>query len=307
VTLKIPVEIHTLRQIVEWGAEQFDQAGLYFGHGTETALDESAWLVSHVLNVSPDYSGVDVEQRLDESQKQAIAKLLQRRIEEKRPAAYLINEAWFAGHAFYVDERVLIPRSPLAELINEEFQPWIGQHQIENILEIGTGSGCIAIACALAFPEAKKLVATDISDEALAVAAMNRSRYGLEDRLELIQSDLFSSLATQQYDIIISNPPYVDAQDMADLPDEFRHEPELGLTAGQDGLDLVVPMLAQASDYLKPGGIIVIEVGNSWEALEQRFPEVPFTWLEFEYGGEGVFLLTAEVLSEFRNSFISES
>ena len=301
-TLQLPSEELTLRQMVEWGAEQFDRAELYFGHGTDNALDEAAWLTAHALGVSPDYAGVDIEQLLGEQEKADILALYQRRILERQPAAYLIHEAWFAGLAFYVDERVLVPRSPIAELIAEGFQPWLGQHQVGRILEIGTGSGCIAIACALAFPQAQ-VDATDISPDALAVARQNQTRYGLEGRLELIQSDLFSALSGRQYDIIVSNPPYVDAQDMATLPDEFRHEPELGLTAGEDGLDLVVPMLAQAGDYLNPGGILVVEVGNSWMALEKRFPEVPFTWLEFAHGGQGVFMLSAETLAAHRDSF----
>lgn len=301
-TLNLPEQANTLRQIVEWGAGQLEQAGLYFGHGTDNALDEAAYLTAYALGVRPDYDGVDIEQILSEKEKAAILELFQRRITERRPAAYLIHEAWFAGMAFYVDERVLIPRSPIAELTQDGFQPWLGATKVERILEIGTGSGCIAIACALAFPEAR-VDATDISPDALAVAGLNRGHYQLEERLELIQSDLFSALHGRQYDIIVSNPPYVDAEDMADLPEEFRHEPELGLRAGQDGLDLVVPMLAQASDYLRPGGILVVEVGNSWEALERRFPDVPFTWLEFEFGGHGVFVLDAATLAAHRHVF----
>ena len=301
-TLSLPVQDMTLRQMVEWGADQFEAAGLYFGHGTDNALDEAAWLVAHALGVSPDYQGVDIDRGLSDTEKAAIFSLFQRRIEERKPAAYLIHEAWFAGRPFYVDERVLVPRSPIAELIADGFQPWLGDKPVGRILEIGTGSGCIAIACALAFPEAE-VDAVDISPEALAVAAQNRARYELDDRLELIPSDLFSALQGRRYDIIVSNPPYVDAQDMASLPEEFRHEPELGLAAGTDGLDLVVPMLAQASDYLNPGGLLVVEVGNSWEALEARFPEVPFTWLDFEHGGQGVFLLDAETVAAYRHLF----
>ena len=300
--LQLPDQAMSLRQMVEWGAEQFDAAGLFFGHGTDNALDEAAWLVGHALGVQPDYAGVDIDRILSEQEKQAILALFQRRVSERKPAAYLINEAWFAGLPFYVDERVLVPRSPIAELITDGFQPWLGDHPVGHILEIGTGSGCIAIACALAFPEAK-VDAADISPDALAVAEQNRQRYELGDRLELIQSDLFSALQGRRYDIIVSNPPYVDAEDMASLPQEFRHEPELGLTAGAEGLDLVMPMLAQASDYLKPGGLLVVEVGNSWAALEARFPEVPFTWLEFEHGGHGVFLLDAATLVEYRHEF----
>lgn len=301
-SLKLPEQDMTLRQMVEWGAGQFEQAGLYFGHGTDNALDEAAWLLAYALGVRPDYEGVDIEQRLTEQEKAAVFELYQRRVAERKPAAYLIHEAWFSGMPFYVDERVLIPRSPIAELIEDGFQPWLGDHPVRRILEIGTGCGCIAIACALAFPEAR-VDATDISSDALAVARLNRSHYQLEERLELLQSDLFSGLQGRRYDIIVSNPPYVDAEDMADLPEEFRHEPELGLTAGEDGLDLAVPMLAQAADFLNPGGILVIEVGNSMEAMQLRFAEVPFTWLEFEHGGQGVFVLDAKTLAAHRDCF----
>lgn len=300
--LQLPEQDMGLRQMVEWGAGQFELAGLYFGHGTDNALDEAAWLVAHALGVRPDYEGVDIDRPLSEGERAAIFALFQARITERKPAAYLIREAWFAGMPFYIDERVLVPRSPIAELIEEGFQPWLGDHPVGRILEIGTGSGCIAIACALAFPAAK-VDATDISPDALLVARQNRSRYQLEERLDLIQSDLFSALQGRRYDIIVSNPPYVDARDMANLPAEFRHEPELGLAAGAEGLDLVVPMLAQGADYLNPGGILVVEVGNSWEALQARFPAVPFTWLEFERGGHGVFVLDAATLADYRHHF----
>ena len=302
-SLRLPEQDLTLRQLVEWGADELDAAGIYFGHGTGNALDEAAWLVAHVLELPPDYAGVDIERILSDTDKAAILALMERRISERKPLAYLINEAWFYGLPFYVDERVLVPRSPIAELISDGFQPWLGDKKVEHILEIGTGSGCIAIACAMAFPNAR-VDAADISTDALAVARVNQQRYELEGRLELVQSDLFSALQGRRYDIIVSNPPYVDAEDMASLPEEFRHEPELGLAAGEAGLDLVIPMLAQASDHLNPGGLLVVEVGNSWQALQARFPEVPFTWLEFEHGGHGVFLLEAATLAQVRRQFI---
>lgn len=293
----------SLRQMVEWGADLLDDADLFFGHGTDNALDEAAYLTAYALEISPDYADVELDRLLSDAEKQRIFELYQRRIKERKPAAYLIHEAWFAGLPFYVDERVLVPRSPIAELIADGFQPWLADHPVARILEIGTGSGCIAVACAHAFPEAK-VDAVDISADALAVAEQNRQRYQLAERLELLQSDLFSALQGRHYDIIVSNPPYVDAEDMSNMPDEFRHEPALGLAAGEDGLDLVVPMLAQASDYLNPGGILVVEVGNSAAALEARFPAVPFTWIEFEHGGEGVFFIGADDLARYRHLFI---
>ena len=292
----------TLRQMVEWGTDLFEDAGLFFGHGTDNALDEAAYLTAYALGLSPDYEDVDLDRPLNEEEKQGVFALYRQRIEERKPAAYLVHEAWFYGMPFYVDERVLVPRSPLAELIADGFQPWLGGHAVTRILDIGTGSGCIAIACAYAFPDAK-VDAVDVSADALAVAELNRQCYQLGGRLELLQSDLFSALAERRYDIIVSNPPYVDAEDMANVPAEFRHEPELGLAAGKEGLDLVTPLLAQASDYLNPGGILVVEVGNSAAALEARFPEVPFTWIEFEHGGEGVFMLEAETLAAYRHHF----
>jgi len=297
-----PAGKFSLRQMVEWGAGLLDDAGLFFGHGTDNALDEAAYLAAYALDITPDYADVDLDRLLSEEEKQRILELYQRRIQGRKPAAYLIHEAWFAGMPFYVDERVLVPRSPIAELIADGFQPWLGEHTVARILDIGTGSGCIAIACAHAFPEAK-VDAVDVSADALAVAEVNRQRYQLMAQLELLQSDLFSALHGRHYDIIVSNPPYVDAEDMANVPEEFRHEPELGLAAGKEGLDLVVPMLAQASDYLNPGGILVVEVGNSAVALEARFPEVPFTWIEFEHGGAGVFMLEAQALAAYRHHF----
>ncbi len=228
--------------------------------------------------------------------------LLELRVKTRRPAAYLTGEAWFAGMPFFVDERVLVPRSPIAELIAARFSPWIDPQRIGNIVDIGTGSGCIAIACAAAFPQAM-VDATDVSSEALDVARINAARHGLEARVNLIESDLFAALAGKTYDIIVSNPPYVPREEVEQLADEFHHEPESGLLAGDDGLDIVVRMLSEAANHLAADGILVVEVGYTHEALQAQYPQVPFMWLDFENGGTGVFLLEAAVLEEHQAIF----
>ncbi|MDX1823352.1 MAG: 50S ribosomal protein L3 N(5)-glutamine methyltransferase [Thiohalomonadales bacterium] len=293
----------TLRDMILRGEQVLDEAGVYFGHGTDNALDEAAWLVSHAIGLPPTFSDAELEQLLTLDQQRAVEELLQRRVQERLPAAYLTHEAWFAGHRFYVDERVLIPRSPLAELIQNEFRPWVDATQLARVLDLCTGSGCIAIATALTLPHVQ-VDATDISQEALAVAHRNVDEYDLADRINLIESDLFDGLQGRRYDLIVSNPPYVDAEDMAALPEEYRREPQIGLTAGHEGLDLVIPMLQQAADYLTNNGVMIVEVGNSAESLQVRFPTVPFTWLEFSYGGEGVFLLEAAQLLEYHDTFM---
>lgn len=295
-------ELHTIRDLVRWGMSQFNKAGLCFAHGMPDALDEAVYLCLATLHLPPDLGEEYFDCRLTHEEKRAVLENYRIRLSKRKPAAYITREAWFAGLNFYVDERVLIPRSPIAELIQQRFSPWIEANRVERVLDLCTGSGCIAIACAYAFEQAA-VVASDVSRDALEVAAINRSNHGLEQRLQLIESDLFGSIPQQSFDIIVSNPPYVSEQEMAGLDREFSFEPDSGLAAGKTGMDLVVPILQQAARYLSPHGILVVEVGYSMPALVALLPDVPFTWLEFAHGGEGVFLLTADQLKASRHLF----
>ena len=289
----VPTCLHTIRDLIRWGASRMNEAGLHFGHGTDNAIDEAAALVLHALHLPPDLHVEFFQSNVTPPEKQAALHLLERRIAERKPAAYLTQRAWFMGLSFHVDERVLVPRSPLAELIERHFAPWLpDSRKVENILDLGTGSGCIGIACAYSFPDAR-VDLVDVSPEALEVARRNVAEHGLEDQLEVIQSDLFSALKGRHYDIIVSNPPYVGLKELDTLPAEYHHEPRQGLAAGEEGLDVVVEILRQAADHLKREGLLIVEVGNAQYALCEAFPDVPFTWLEFERGGQGVFLLNA--------------
>jgi ribosomal protein L3 glutamine methyltransferase len=292
----------TMYQLILWGEQQLNNSDVYFGHGTDNALDEAAYLMAYARQVAPDFADDVLEEKVSEADTEKFKRLLEERIEKKLPAAYLTHEAWFAGKRFYVDERVLVPRSPIAELIMDGFEPWIDIDKVQTALDLCTGSGCIGIAIASYFSHIQVDI-SDVSEDALTVARKNIEQHQLADRVKAYQSNLFADLPEKQYDLIVSNPPYVDAEDMAALPDEYRHEPELGLTAGEQGLDLVIPMLQQAPRFLRPGGIIIIEVGNSEAALQERYPQVPFTWLEFEYGGHGVFLLDYEQLMQYQDVF----
>jgi len=294
--------LSTLTDFMRWGASRFMQAALTFGHGMASPLDEATYLVLRALHLPVDTPNSYWQAALTDSEKHDVLALLDRRITERKPAAYLTNEAWFAGLPFYVNENVLVPRSPMAELIEKQFYPWTDSEQVENILDLCTGSGCIGIACAYAFPNAQ-VDLSDISGEALDVAALNIERHDVSHQIAVHQSDAFDALPSKQYDVIISNPPYVDAEDMAALTPEFQHEPALGLESGKDGLDLTTKILQQALDYLSPEGILIVEVGNSQYALQEAYPNVPFQWLSFERGGDGVFLLTAEQLNEHAETF----
>lgn len=296
-------ELHTIRDFLRWSVSLFNEHQVVLGHGCDDPWDEAVALVLSALNLPWDIDTRVQDARLLSSEKQAICDLLVRRVVERIPTGYLTGIGWFAGLPFKVDQRVLIPRSPIGELIENHFEPWIQYNQVENILDLCTGSGCIGIASAHYFPEAL-VDCTDLSEDALDVAEQNVQALGIEGQVNLIYSDLFEALEGRTYDIIVSNPPYVDKQDMDSLADEFHHEPRMALEAGNDGLDLVRRMLPELSRHLNPGGIAVIEVGNSWEALEQAYPNVGFTWLEFERGGFGVFLLTKEQIDHHQADFV---
>jgi len=297
-----PQELTTIRDLIRWGASRFNAAGLSFGHGTDNAFDEARVLLCHALHLPFRFADAYLGAQLTASERDAVAGLFDTRIESRKPAAYLTHEAWFAGLSFYVDERVLVPRSPLAEWIERGFAPWLEVEAVDRVLDLCTGGGCIAIACAAHFDNAE-VDAVDISAEALQVARQNVARHDLEDWVHLYQSDLFDDLPAEQYQLIISNPPYVAAEEMQALPAEYRHEPEIGLLADQGGLAVVVRILAQAPDFLSDDGILVVEVGNSEEMLVECFPDVPFTWLEFERGGHGVLLLEAAQAKQYQPLF----
>ena len=291
----------TVEEMIITLGQQLADAQLFYGHGSDNPHDEAAELVFFAAGLRHEQAPDCYRQALDETVILKVRALVERRIQERLPAAYLTRRMWFAGHEFYVDERVLVPRSPIAELIHAHFTPWLKPSQVNRVLDIGTGSGCIAIACALAFPAAQ-VDAADISPDALSVTRINIDRHQLDGRVRAVQSDVFSQLADDRYDLIVSNPPYVSHAEMDDLPAEYLREPELGLRAGADGLDIVRRILAEAENHLQPDGLLVVEVGDSEQALADAYPAVPFLWLEFEHGGGGVFVLTAAQLIEHRSA-----
>lgn len=290
-----PDGLRSIQDFIRWGASRFNAAGLYFGHGTDNALDEAAFLVLGALHLAPNLPPNFRECRLTPAERVRVCELIERRVAERIPAAYLIGRAWFAGLEFEVDENVMVPRSPIAELVEAGFDPWIDAARVERILDLGTGSGCIGIAAAVYLPDAEVDLA-DLSPQALRVAQRNIERHRLGDRVHALQSDLFAALGGRRYDLIVSNPPYIARAEYERLPLEYHREPQIALLAGEDGLDVVLRILEEAAQYLNPGGILVVEVGSAQSALESRLPKVPFTWLEFERGGEGVFVLTREQL-----------
>jgi ribosomal protein L3 glutamine methyltransferase len=292
----MPAELQTLIDLIRFGGSRFNAAGLCFGHSYDNALDEATQLVLHALHLPHDLNPVYGQSRVTAEEKAEILALFQRRIEERIPAAYLTGVAWFAGLKFKSDRRALVPRSPIAELIETGFEPWLGI-EVERALDLCTGSGCIAIAMAHHAPD-WQVDAVDLSSEALALAAENVTELEVGDRVELLQGDLFGPVAGRRYQLIVSNPPYVTRDEVAALPQEYRFEPELGLIAGDDGLDLALRILRDAPDHLDDHGLLVVEVGESERALSRLLPEVPFDWIEFKVGQMGVFAITREALAE---------
>lgn len=291
----IPPEMATLRDFLRWGVSRFNEAGLCFGHGMQDAFDEAAYLLLHCLHLPLDRLDPFMDAALTESERQRVADLFERRIAERIPSAYLTHEAWLGDFRFYVDERVIVPRSHIAGLLQDNsLTPWVGDaERVGRALDLCTGSGCLAIMLAHAFPNAH-IDAVDISADALAVAARNVSDYRLENRIDLLRSDLFDGLSGRRYGIIVSNPPYVTGESMEILPPEYRHEPSLALASGQDGLDAVRGILSGACDHLLDGGALCVEVGGNRALVENAFPELDFTWFASQNEDGMVFLLLKE-------------
>ena len=289
-------QLFTLRDLMRFAVSRFNEANLFFGHGTDNAWDEAAYLLLHTLHLPLDRLDPFMEARLTATERAAVLDTIRRRIDERVPASYLTHEAWLGERRFYVDQRVIVPRSHIAELLEDQLSPWIEDPwAVRRALDLCTGSGCLAILAAIAFPEAQ-VDAIDLSPDALQVARRNVTDYGLESRVHLIESDAFTAIDSQRYDLIISNPPYVNAESMAELPNEYRREPELALASGEDGLDFTRIILSKAADHLNPGGVLVVEIGHNRDALEDAFPETPFVWLDTAAGDDFVFLLRREDL-----------
>ncbi len=281
----------TVRDWLRFAVSRFNQAKLFFGHGSSDPYDEAAYLILHTLHLPLDRLEPFLDARLTDSERAEVLNIIQRRVEQRVPAAYLTHEAFLGDFSFYVDERVIVPRSFISELLREQLSPWIAEpEEISSVLDLCTGSGCLAILAAYAFPNAL-VDAVDLSPDALAVAERNVGDYMLQDRIELIQSDLFAKLGGRKYDIIVSNPPYVDAESVALLPQEYLHEPEMSLGSGDDGLDATREILKHAAEHLTDNGILIVEIGHNRETLEAAYPDLPFTWLDVTAGDQYVFML----------------
>ncbi|OGS97712.1 MAG: ribosomal protein L3 N(5)-glutamine methyltransferase [Gallionellales bacterium RIFCSPLOWO2_02_FULL_57_47] len=284
-------DLYTVRDCLRFAVSRFNQAGLFFGHGSNDAYDEAAYLTLHTLHLPLDRLEPFLDARLTDSELTEVLSIIQRRVEQRIPAAYLTHEAFLGDFSFYVDERVIVPRSFIAELLREQLSPWVAEpEEISSVLDLCTGSGCLAILAANAFPNAS-VDAVDLSPAALSVAEHNVADYDLQDRVHLIESDLFARLGNQQYDIIISNPPYVDAESVNALPPEYLHEPKLALGSGDDGLDATRVILEHAAQHLTANGILIVEIGHNRDALEAAYPNLPFTWLDVSAGDQFVFML----------------
>jgi len=293
---RLTEELFTIRDWLRFTVSRFEESGIFFGHGTDNAYDEAVWLIMSALHLPHDTLENFLDAVITESERKHLAHLIERRITERTPTAYLLREAWLRGFKFYVDERVIVPRSFIAELLEDSLSPWIEYPEmVESAADICTGSGCLGILLAHAFPNALVDV-VDISPDAIAVCNINIANYGLQQQVTAIQSDMFSALKDKTYDLIISNPPYVDAPSMAQLPQEYRNEPQLALGSGVAGLDHTHTLLREAPSYLNDGGLLVVEIGHNRDALLEACPDLPFTWLEVESGNEFVFLLTKEQL-----------
>ncbi len=293
-------ELLTVRDWIRWGASSFESANLYYGHGTDNAWDDAAQLLLWSISIPWNRLEQVLEARLTLKEKSRLLDLYKKRVEQRLPAPYLTGEAFFAGLSFKVTPDVLIPRSPIAELIAQRFEPWLSQEPLQ-VLDLCTGSGCIGITIAMTFLESEVYL-SDICAKALTVAVENVEQYSLSDRVGVVESDLFAAIPGE-FDLIVSNPPYVDAEDMGSLPEEYQVEPSLALASGEDGLNFTRRLLREAAAHLSPEGILVVEVGNSSVALVDAYPDVPFTWLEFENGGQGVFVLTKQQLCEYNGAF----
>lgn len=292
-------DLLTVRDLLRFAVSRFASSPLYYGHGTDNLWDEAVHLVLRSVHLPLENNNVFLDARLTRPEREMILGRIERRISERIPVAYLLGEAWFMGMPFHVDERVLVPRSPLGELLENGLQPWLGDAPVARVLDLCTGSGCIGIGAATVFDQAD-VDLSDVSPEALAVAESNIGLHGLEDRVQTLQSDVFDQIESR-YDVILSNPPYVDAEDLADMPEEYQHEPALGLAAGADGLDIAHRIIAGAANHLTEKGLLIVEVGNSWGAMDDAYPDLPLTWLEFENGGDGVFLISAPDLREWQS------
>jgi ribosomal protein L3 glutamine methyltransferase len=288
--------LKTVRDCLRFAISRFNETGIHFGHGSDNAYDEAAYLILHTLHLPLDRLDPFLDSALTQAEIKELLTVIGQRVDKRLPAAYLTNEAWLGGHRFYVDQRVIVPRSFFAELLDEQMVPWVDDaDNIFRVLDLCTGSGCLAILAALAFPNAT-VDAVDISRDALDVARRNVDDYGLQDRVHLIESDLFAKLGGREYDLVISNPPYVNAESVEALPPEYLHEPQLALGSGHDGLDATRVILGHAARHLTPDGILAVEIGHNRAALEATFPTLPFTWLEVEAGEDFVFLMHREDL-----------